>query len=77
MSTRQGPSAAALGTAILLVSSGGAMLAAAAGSLLYRTRVGARLGFSGDVVATAGAVLALCGLVAVFLGYWVSRRSTR
>jgi hypothetical protein len=77
MSTRQGPSALALGTAILLLSTGGALLAGSAAALLYRAQVAARLSVTGEVVAAGAAVVALCGLVVLFAGYWTSKRSTR
>lgn len=77
MSTRDAPSAAALGTAILLLATGGTLLAGGAGALLYRGQVGARVGLHGHVVASVAAALSLCGLVALFGGYWVSRRSAR
>jgi hypothetical protein len=77
MSTQDAPSAVELGSAILLLATGGTLLAGGAGALLYRGQVGTRVGLHGHVVASLGAAFALCGLVALFAGYWVSRRSAR
>jgi hypothetical protein len=77
MSTRQGPSALRLGTAILLLSTGGALLLGSGIALLYRAQVGARFAVTGEMVAAGAAVVALCGLAALFAGYWTGQRSTR
>lgn len=77
MSTQQGPSVASLGTAILLLATGGSLLASGAAGLVYRGQVGAQLALHGHVVAAGAAVLCLLGLTTAFAGVWLSSRSAR